>query len=465
MRVTLTLLRPGSNRVAWSRAYDGAFEDMFTLQNEAAVALSEVLQVTLTPEQRRRIESPGTTNVEAMADYSQGRAFLDRRDTVENLKHAATLLESAIRKDPRFARAHAALGEAYWRLSREGRDEVWADKALLQTMESLRLDPEDPSARYTLAVVYEGRGRQAEALEEVGRVLALQPVHDQAHNLLGQILVDKGRRDEGMVELRLASRLRPSYWGHHFELGVCFYDLGRYEEALAAFQRVAELQPDSSRGSLMLGTTYLAIGDTAAAITHLQHALAIEADSYAYTNLAAALSAAGRHGEAARAYEEAARLAPRSIGHQINLGYVYARLGDRVKAQKAFARATELGRAELSRKPDDIRALSMMALAEAKLGRHDEAIRHADEAVALAPAMGDVAFRRAVVLALTGRADHAVAALERALQLGYSRRMVTDPLFGGSLAPSAAAGITSTLSMVGATVSFIAKNGNASGFA
>jgi TolB-like protein len=210
-RVTLSLLRPGSKLIAWSRTYDAAFEDMFTLQNEAASALSEALQVTLTPEQRRRIERPLTTSSAALAEYVQGRSFFERRDLAGNIDHSIALLQSAIAKDPRFARAHATLGQAYWARYRESHDDGWADKALLETTEALRLDPEDAAAHHALAVVLEGRGRTTEAVEELRKAISLQPGNDEAHNQLGQMLCAQGRREEGVAELRRAVTLRPNY--------------------------------------------------------------------------------------------------------------------------------------------------------------------------------------------------------------------------------------------------------------
>jgi serine/threonine-protein kinase len=426
VRISLSLLRPGSNLVAWSRTYDGAFADVFTLQNEAAAALSEALQVTLTPEQRRRIERPPTTNVEALAEYAQGRSFLERRDVAGNVERGITLLQSAVSKDPRFARAHASLGQAYWLRFRETRDESWADKALLQTTESLRLDPEDASARQALAMVYEGRGRKAEAIEELRRSISLQPGNDEAHSELGQLLSEQGRREEGIAELKRSISLRPQYWGHHYALGVALFDAGRYAEAAAAFRRVAELQPDSVRGFLMLGTTQHASGDLAAAIETFHKALAVAPDGAVYTNLGVALSAAGRHAEAASAFENAVRLAPRSPIHHRNLGDAYAKLGSAAMARKAYERAADLCRDELRTNPRDARVLSMLAVYEAKVGRHEDAARHATEAVALGGQMADVVYRRGVVQALAGRVNDSLATLAEAFRLGYSRQKASE---------------------------------------
>jgi tetratricopeptide (TPR) repeat protein/tRNA A-37 threonylcarbamoyl transferase component Bud32 len=423
VRVTVNLLRPRTNVVAWSHAYDGAFSEIFALQTEAASALSEALQVTLTPEDKRRLQSPATTNLEALAEYAQARSFLERPDVPENLERSITLFESAIGKDPRFARAHAGLSQAYGLRFQRTRDGVWADKSLLEVTQALRLDPNDSATHQALAVAYAAKGRTEEALEELRRAISLQPANDEAHNLLGKMLFDTGRRDEGIAELKQAISLRPNYWGNYYTLGVVYFDAGRFSEASSAFRRVLDLQPDSSRGLYMLGTVQLVAGDTGQAIETLRRAIAARAGHGAYTNLGQALYLERRYADAATAFEKAALLAPKSPMKQRNLGDVYERLGQAQRAKEAYRRAVELCTEELKTNPRDARTLSMLAVYEAKLGDHSAAARHASEALAISPGMADVIYRRAVVLALEGSMDESLTALEHALTSGYSAKL------------------------------------------
>jgi Flp pilus assembly protein TadD len=70
--------------------------------------------------------------------------------------------------------------------------------------------------------------------------------------------------------------------------------------------------------------------------------------------------------------------------------------------------------------PRDARALAMLAVYEAKLGRHEEARGHVQEALTLGAGSAEVHYRAAVVYALGGRRRAAVEALEHALRGGYS---------------------------------------------
>jgi tetratricopeptide (TPR) repeat protein/tRNA A-37 threonylcarbamoyl transferase component Bud32 len=419
VRVTLNLLRPRTNVVAWSRAYDGAFSEIFALQTEAATALSEALQVTLTPEDKRKLR-PATTNVEALADYAQARQFLERSDVKGNVDRSVGLFRSALERDPRYAAAHAGLGQAYWFQFQQTRDTAFSDKALLEITESLRLDPDDSAAHHALAIVYAGKGRKDQAMEELHRAIALQPGNDDAHKVLGRLLFEEGRRDEGLAEIRKAVELRPNFWGNHYSLGTSYYEAGRYPEAAAAFRRVTQLQPDSTRGFLMLATTYYAAGDADQAIATFKQAIAIAPDTAVYTNLGTVLYSEKRFAEAAVAFEEAARLSPNAPIKQRNLGDAYRHLGEPAKAQRAYSRAVELCEKDIQSNPRDARTLSMLGVYLAKLGRMADAQRRADEAVSLGPKMPDVVYRRAVVLTLAGHSGDGSRALEDALRLGYS---------------------------------------------
>jgi serine/threonine-protein kinase len=427
LRVTLNLQRPASNQVLWSGSHDGDVAGIFTLQNEAAMALSKAVQVSLTPDQRRRLQRPPpTANTEAFAEYLQARSFLDRPDVKGNVERSVTLFESAIAKDPRFARAHAGLGEAHWQLSSTTRDQAWSEKALLAITEALRLDPEDSSARRSLAVVYAGSGRTSQAIEELRRAVTLEPENDEAHRVLGEILLREGRQEEGFGELKLATTLRPNYWRHQQALGLESFRDGRYAEAAAAFRRVTELQPDNPWGFSGLGMVYYATGDAKQAIENFRRSLAIGGDPSSHTNLGVVLYAEGRYAEAAQAFEEAVKLSPLDPAKHRNVGDAYQRMGQSNRAKPAYTRAVELCRDQLRTNPRDGRTLAQLAVYEAKLGSVDAAVRHADEAVALGPHMPDVHYRKAVVLALAGRPEESLRALDQAINRGYSRRLAQE---------------------------------------
>jgi tetratricopeptide (TPR) repeat protein/tRNA A-37 threonylcarbamoyl transferase component Bud32 len=419
IRVTLNLVRPDDS-VAWGREFDGAFDEFFALQRRMAEDLSAALQVTLTRAQRERLARPPAASFEAYADYSRGRALLERPNVAGNVERAFEAFETALGKDPAFALAHAGLGEAHWARYQETKDAAWTARAQTSITEALRLDPEQPRTRFALALLYQGTGRADAAIDELRRVLVQQPSNDDARRLLGDILADRGRWNEAIAELRGAVALRPDYWRNHSSLGYAYMKSGRHDEAIAAYTSVTQLQPDNSRGFQMLGTAYQNRGDNRLALENYRRAIELGPDARAYLNLGTIFYDEGRFREAAQAYEEVVRLGPPSpIAHR-NLGDAYARLGAVAKARQAYLRAIELSEEALNVNPKDAQALSRLAVYEAKVGRHADAAKHIGQAQALGAADGEVSYRKAVVHALAGQRGPAVAALAEAVARGYS---------------------------------------------
>ncbi len=419
LKVTVRLVRRDGS-VAGARSFEGSSADLFAIQRQLAQGLTELLELRLSREDRQMLERQPTTSIEAFAEYAQGRSFLERLDVPGNLDRAITLFTSAAEKDRGFALAHAGLGEAYWLRYQVTRELDWTAKARAATLEALRLDPDQAAVRHSLAVIYRGTGDTERAIEELRRELVLRSNSDAAHVMLGDILSDKGDIDAAQREYRQAIALRPSFWGSYDALGLALYRAGRYPAAAAAFERVIELQPDNANGYQRLGTVLLAGGDTAKALVNYQRALQLAPTPKAYANLGFIYYRQRRFAEAAEAYRQALALDPASHITFRNLGDVYQRMGRRAEAVAAFGKAADLAERMLQINPKDAVTLSQQSLYQAKLDQRDVAERHASAAARLAPADGQVLYNLAVVHALAGRKDAALAALSQALAHGAS---------------------------------------------
>jgi len=426
LRANVSIVQASSQKVLWSQAFDSPGGDLPSLQRQLAERVAAALELTLSKEDRERLGSVPTQSEEALADYAQARAFLERPDVKENVTRSITIFERAIARDPRFALAHAGLGEAYWERYKATKESLWTTRAMESILEALRLDPDEAQVRIALAVAYQGSGRSDAAVDELRRAIQLQPGGDDAHRLLGEVLAEQGKTEEGLVELRKAVTLRPNYWRNHSSLGNTYFRKGRYDEAIAAFVRVTELQPDNARGFQMLGTAHQVKGNLDQALANYEAAIRITPLASAYSNMGTIHYGAGRFEQAAQAYEKALAIDATSPARHRNLGDAYRRLGQDKKARECYARARDLTLALLKVNPKDARSLGMVAVYEAKLGRFAEAMRRADEAVALRPTDGDVLYRLAVVQALAGNSTRALKALEEALRNGYSAAMAKD---------------------------------------
>jgi tetratricopeptide (TPR) repeat protein len=427
LRLTVSLLTPGSNVVQWQESYDGDFKDVMRLQRDVAYKVAQSLQVRISPNTRARLQRRPTESVEALAEYSQARAFMERPDVQGNLDRAIPLFQAALHRDPRFAWAHAGLGEAYWRRFRETKQANWSLLARDSVTEALRLDPQDTSVRYSLATIYRGTGRLTEAIDELRDIVASRPSADDAHRLLGEVLIESGDQAAGMAELQEAVNLRPGFASHHQSLGLAHYRAGRHVEAAAAFKRITELQPDSAWGFQLLGTAYHAMDDISAAVPNYEKAIAL-GNAKAYSNLGMLYYARGNLPEAERCLREALKRDANSL-KKYSLGDVYTRMGRTREALDEYRGAAALCEDELRINPRDAEAVARLSLTYLKLGRRREADTRMREAVALAPDNADVRFAQAIHATLVGSKDEAIDALRRAIEHGYSRvRVAQEPL-------------------------------------
>ena len=222
------------------------------------------------------------------------------------------------------------------------KDTSWVDKARDATLEALRLDPDQAGVRYSLAVIYNGTGRTAQAIDELRRAIALQPVADDPHRLLGEIIARGGKIDDAVGELNRAIELRPSYWNNHWTLGFVLYNAGRYKDSIPAIQRVTELQPDNARGFQLLGTVFHQLGDLTSALTNYERAIAIAPSLGAYSNIGTLHYGQEQFAEAAAAYEKAIEMDPKSWTAHRNAADAYEALGAIDKAHESFSTAVRL---------------------------------------------------------------------------------------------------------------------------
>jgi tetratricopeptide (TPR) repeat protein len=419
MDVTATLVRPDDS-VAWGGHYEGSVDDLFSLQRRMAEGVSAALAVRLTPADRARLAQPTTTDVSALTAYSDGRALLARPEVPGNVGRAIEAFRTAIARDPRFALAHAALGEACWQQYVETKDASWTTLAKDAVTEALRIDPAEPGTRLALARIYAGTGRTEAAIDELRKVLERQPASDDAHRQLGDILAGQSRWEEAVAELQKAVELRPRFADNVSHLGLVFVGAGRYGDAVAAFTRLTELQPDNPRNYQRLGTAHHYLGDDVRALQNYDKALALAPDPKVYTNIGVLRVGRGEFAEAATALKEAVRLDPRSPLAHRSLGDAYAGLGRRADAMQSYRVAAGLTEELLRVNPRDARSLGRLAVYEAKLGRRAVADQHVAAALAVSPADPDVIYHKAVVEALGGRSDAALSTLREAVGRGYS---------------------------------------------
>lgn len=209
MSCLVRLVNVNSGRDVLSREFRGAYpKDLFDLQDQAALAVAETLELRLSEFELRKLARRPTADMDAFGLYNSSLASKDEAQRI-------FLLEKAVARDPGFTQARSLLADLYEAAGR-------ASDARDAYSKILADDPEDYRATYNLALLSLDAGDPKRATALLSRCLEM-----------------KGEDADALYHLGLASEFGAS--GRRFDAGA---DLavarGFYERARAADPKQAE---------------------------------------------------------------------------------------------------------------------------------------------------------------------------------------------------------------------------------
>ena len=252
VRITAQLIDTETGFHLWSDTYDRQLADIFQVQDEIAGAIVEKLRIQLAPQEQQlaqRTRAP-TQNVEAYELYLKGQAVWKKRGE-ENLKRAIELYQSALARDPAFARAHAALASAYVVLpgytKEQGDEEKFFRLAETSARQALVLDANIGEAHAVLAQMNADRGDFLDAESGFFFAISLEPNEPTPHHWYSLLLSKVGRLQAALTQAKRAYELDPSSPVLAANLANTLLQLGQNDEALRFANLAAELGLNKKR--------------------------------------------------------------------------------------------------------------------------------------------------------------------------------------------------------------------------
>ncbi len=260
LRITAQLIRVSDETHVWVENYEEAAGHSLTVQQQAALAVAEAIQITLSAQQRERLTQPRPLHPQAHAFYLKGRYHWNLR-TVDGYRQAVKLFQQAIAGQPDYALAYAGLADSYLLQSMTPgagvRREVARDQALAALDRALQLDSALAEAHASRGLAYAEYFWDLEgAAREFERSLAVNPDYATAHHWYAYNLMIRGQVERSLEEIQIAKRLdplSPAINSTHSEL---LYYARRYDDVLVQVQRSLELEPDYPWLYLYLGWAY-----------------------------------------------------------------------------------------------------------------------------------------------------------------------------------------------------------------
>ncbi|WP_162056310.1 adenylate/guanylate cyclase domain-containing protein [Pontibacter pamirensis] len=273
LRVTAQLINVADGFHLWSGKYDRSMDDIFAIQDDIALAITEQLEVTLLGSDREIITKTTTLNAEAYELYLKGVFHINRRGS--SVLTGLRFFEQAIAIDPAFALAYTGYADA---LFLGAFYSFFPGSEVKQKMKqaadtAVKLDESRWECYCTLANYYVAlEWNWAQGEENYLKSIELNPRFAQARALYGLAkAVGRGEFDEGEKQGRIAIKLEPLSAIAHADLAWSLHTAGRSEEGLYFAQAGVELDQNSFLSHRVAGLCYLSLGRYDEAIDTFQY--------------------------------------------------------------------------------------------------------------------------------------------------------------------------------------------------
>ena len=144
LRISAQLVDAATGFPVWSERYDREMSDIFEVQDEIAHKIAEALRIKLTPKEQAELAAKPTENLQAYDLYLRGRSYARRR-TTRDMEFALQMFENAVKLDPNFALAWAAIANGcahaqYW----SGPGGTYMERAQSASLRAVALAPDIP---------------------------------------------------------------------------------------------------------------------------------------------------------------------------------------------------------------------------------------------------------------------------------------------------------------------------------
>lgn len=277
IRVTAQLVDASADRPLWAESYERDMGDILTLQRDVARSIALGVQVTVTPQEERRLRSAPSVDPKAYEAYLRGVFFWERM-TSSGFERSIASLQEAISIDPTYAPAWAALAETYWIMGSSGYEErrpsEIAPRAREAASKAMELDPSLAGPHATLAEVaadFDWDFAKSEALFR--KAIELNPSFADARVSFSALLTGLGRFDEAVGEAQRALELDPLSLVAGQTLGFRLYYAKQHDRALQQFRHTLELDSRSFPAIQGLAQCYWDQGDRKRALAESERAV------------------------------------------------------------------------------------------------------------------------------------------------------------------------------------------------
>jgi TolB-like protein/class 3 adenylate cyclase len=446
VRVNAQLIDARTDGHLWAQVFDRPLDDVFAIQSEIAQAIADQLQAKLSPKETAAMQEKPTTDLAAYDLYLRAKEIWQSNGSsgVETFQREVALLEEAVMRDPAFVAAFCLLAQVhvqfYWFNYDHSAARLELAKKALDA--AARLSPDGGEVHLARAIFYyRGQRDYAAALKELALARHSLPNDSSIPLLTGLIERRQGHFTESNTYLEQALAIDPHNNLIIIELVNGYTWTGHYAEGRRLLDEALSREPNN----FVIATRRARIDYWESGDLHRMQQLSSK-DITSGTDPSDLVKFRLAHAWWQRNFPAAQRalaeyplpdvatsgfLVPRQAWE----GVLWKRLGETGKAQSALDQARERAAAAVAARPDDAKALSVLADMDADLGRKEEAIREGERSVELMPVEKDAVDAAllqnalALIYAKTGENARALDLLEKLTKKPFG------PDYGTLLAP------------------------------
>ena len=249
VRINAQLIDAATDEHLWAGTFDRELNasNIFAIQSEIAIAITDALQATLTPDEQERLAKVPTESMAALDRYFLGKQMLERRNS-GSLLAAANYFQEVIELDREFALAYSGLADAYMILpeyTAEIDPREIREKSDVAAAMAYSLDPQIPEVLASMGwkkLIHDYDWSGAEG--HLRRAIEIQSNNTSALHWLSHVLSWQGQHEEAIALARKAVLVDPFSQLMQMNLSYILIDAGHFDEALPIAYGVIERTPD-----------------------------------------------------------------------------------------------------------------------------------------------------------------------------------------------------------------------------
>jgi len=400
VRVNAQLIDARNDAHLWAQTYDRDLADVFAIQSEIAQTIAEQLQARLSANEKAEIAKPSTNDPVAYDLYLRARQLDDQvnnPNAKQSLLQGLTLLEEAIRRDPKFIRALCLICEIHLDLYWSGFDhtEQRREMARLALQKAEEIEPNAGEVFWMKGeFAYHAYRDYDRALIELNQAIQRLPNEARIFMLTGAIDRRSSRFTEAESNFRRAVELDPRNFVVIVEAGSTFQGVRRYPEAKGLFERALSIVPNDPFATFLIGFNSFSLTGNAEDLRNRLESVAQQGPEAARSVAFPLLVCSWMERDRKTAEKALALIPAEGISNSFDeaptpreycVGRTAWLFGDKETAQNNLSAARAIFERMTRDQPDYAQAWSYLGLTDAMLGRCEDAVREGKRACEILP--------------------------------------------------------------------------------